>query len=339
MIDSQSGTQTPSPHSKRIPIQERSIRVGDVIVVNAYRVNRTLLTQRFAEGSYQVYETKHFFLFTRMEEPMTILVHWFAPEEIDADIGTYIMQELKPLGFVPSAERFGHVIGAMICSLAPTDPQHALHLYAINTLNLYHHLLNTSEPHVFSHSNMGAFVAWYRRICQMFLGESFLDAGCLFGFLTMLVAERIPTLKRVVGLDIQAENFPIMRAIIEEKHLDNVQFVQADLLHDDVRSFEPFDTVVALGVIEHFTEIEMYDVLRNLLAITAQRLILTVPYEITPEKIYGHQQMFNRMKLETIGSWCTQHWKGHAHYLYEDCEGGLLVVERTLVRKPDYNEE
>ena len=52
--------------------------VGDVIVVNGYRVNRASLQGRFATAGYQIHATKHFLLFIRTEEPATILVHWFA---------------------------------------------------------------------------------------------------------------------------------------------------------------------------------------------------------------------------------------------------------------------
>jgi hypothetical protein len=86
MIDPQPSAQTSIQQVRMIPIHERSVRVGDVIVVNGYRANRSSLTARFAEGGYQVHETQHFLLFTRAEESKTILVHWFAPEELTTNI-------------------------------------------------------------------------------------------------------------------------------------------------------------------------------------------------------------------------------------------------------------
>src|SRR5579875_268215 len=336
MIESQPDTRiSPRPHRK-IPIQERSVRIGDAIVVNAFHANRALLKQRFAEGGYQMHETPHFLVFTRSTAPAPVFVHWFAPEEINADLGSHIMQELRPAGFVRHADDFGLMIAAIVCSLAPTDPHHAFYRYAINTLHQYHYLLDTDMPHTSSHSNMDAFATLYRRVCQLPLGESLLDAGCLFGFLTLLVAERIPTLKRIVGLDIQSENFPIMRALVEEKRLHHVQFVQADLLEDEVKMLGSFDTVVALDVLEHFTEAQMDKVLLNLLAVTTQRLVIAVPYESEPEKIYGHQQTFTHAKLEAMGQWCVEQWRGHARYWYEDCVGGFLVIERSVTASYGY---
>jgi len=46
--------------TKKVPIQDRSVLVGDVIFVNGYGVNRTILIHRFAEGGYLARETPHF---------------------------------------------------------------------------------------------------------------------------------------------------------------------------------------------------------------------------------------------------------------------------------------
>lgn len=37
MIDNQSAWHTPAHQPKKIPIYERSVRVGDVVVINAHR--------------------------------------------------------------------------------------------------------------------------------------------------------------------------------------------------------------------------------------------------------------------------------------------------------------
>jgi hypothetical protein len=80
MTESQSTMQDKDTKTKKVSIQERSVQVGNLIVVNGYRVNRERLKQRFAEGNYQLQETAHFLLLTRSEAPSTILVHWFDPQ-------------------------------------------------------------------------------------------------------------------------------------------------------------------------------------------------------------------------------------------------------------------
>src|SRR5579864_4605727 len=135
MIDHQLGAATPTSHGKMIPIHERSVLVGDVIVVNGYRANRAALKARFAEGGYQLHETKHFWLFTRPEEPKTILVHWFAPEEMTTNIPGYLAAELKPFGLVNNSHQLGEVFAGIVGgALFPNDVQRAWNYFGANTL-------------------------------------------------------------------------------------------------------------------------------------------------------------------------------------------------------------
>jgi 2-polyprenyl-3-methyl-5-hydroxy-6-metoxy-1,4-benzoquinol methylase len=315
---------------KRVPIQDRSYTINELTGINGYLANRTLLKQRFAEGGYLLQETPHFLLFTRTAAPSTILVHWIAPEEIDADIGNRFMQELKPLGLISDAQHFGQVFGVVVCSLFPHNPQQALHLYATNTLQRYRSLLTeTNGEWNQVDSPIHAFAAVYRRVFQLCVGERFLDAGCSFGFLPLLIAEHFPYVAQVVGIDIETESFPIVQAIAEKQQLKHVHFTRADLLAEDFSSLGMFDTVTAIHILEHFTESEMYRVLTNLLQITSQRLLLAVPYEPgEPEIAYGHKQLFSREKLEAAGMWCLQQLEGPGRIAYEDCAGGLLLIER-----------
>ena len=315
---------------KRVPIKERSFTIGDLTGINGYHANRTLLKQRFSEGGYHLQETPHFLLCTRAAAPSTILVHWFAPAEIEADIGNIFIQELKPLGLLSNVQQFGQVFAVVVCSLFPYDSQRAFHLYAANTLQRYRNrLANTNSESPLSDSTIHTFAAVYRRVFQLRVGERFLDAGCSFGFLPLLIAEHFPSLDQVVGIDIETGSFPIVRAIAEEQQLKQVHFTQADLLADDFASLGFFDTVTALHILEHFNESDMYRVLTNLLQITSQRLILAVPYESNkPEVTFGHAQLFSREKLEAVGKWCLRHLEGHGRISYEECAGGLLLIER-----------
>ncbi len=316
---------------KRIPIRDRACTIGDLTGINGYHVNRASLKLRFAEGGYILQETPHFLLCTRGKGPSTILVHWLAPSEIDADIGNLFMQELKPLGLLSDAEHFGQVFGVIVCSLSPSNPQGALQLYAANTLQRYLSLLeetNTANP--LTESTIRNFAAVYRRVFDLRIGERFLDAGCSFGFLPLLMTERFPFLKDVVGLDIETDSFPTVRAIAQQHQQHQVRFLQADLPADEVVALGHFETVSAIHILEHFADIEMYRVLTNLLQLTLHRLIIAVPYEQgEPEAAYGHAQLFTPNKLEAVGQWCLEQLGGQGTMVYEECAGGLLLIERA----------
>lgn len=333
MIDNQLTAEAPVRHTRKIPIHERSVRVGDVIVVNGNRVNRTLLKQRFAEGDYHLHETGHFLLFTRAEEPKMILVHWFTPEELHTNLSHYLAEELKPFGIIVSNQVLGELMTGIVGgTLYPEDVRKAWNYFGANTLQRLLTLVSTTmTPHLPDYGSLGASATLYQRIIELSVGERFLDAACNGGYFPLLLAERIPFVSEVVGVDIDAEVFKVAQELAKERHLINVRFVRADLLAKDFCAIGIFDTVTALHVLEHFTEAEMYHVLANLLKVTAHRLVVAVPYELgEPSPAYDHKQLFTQTKLEAVGAWCIKQLQGAARMWYEGISptGGLLLLER-----------
>jgi Methyltransferase domain len=316
---------------KQVPIQEKSIVVGNFIIVNGYRVSLSSLKKRFVEGGYQVHETPHFLLLLRDEAPSVIVVHWFAPEEIDADVKHYLTQELKPYGIITQSRYYGEILGGIVSSLFPDDVRRAWRYFGANTLQRFLTFLATAfTPPLPDYATIGMFATLYQRVLELRVGSRFLDAGCASGFLPLLVAERIPFLTEIVGADLNAAAFETAQELAREKRLTNVRLVKADLLSEDFNRLGKFDTVVALHMLEHFSETDMYRVLENLLKVTSQRLILAVPYEHSePEVAYGHLQLFTRTKLEKVGLWCLEQLGGAGKMWCEDCVGGLLLIERS----------
>ncbi|MBV9230285.1 MAG: class I SAM-dependent methyltransferase [Chloroflexi bacterium] len=336
MTESQPTLQTARHKTQKVSIQKRSVRVGGFIVVNGYRVNRTLLKERFALGGYQIHETPHFLLFQRLEAPSTILVHWFASEEIDTDVSHYLVQELKPFGVIASNQHLSELLTGIVGgTLYPDDVRRAWNYFGVNTLQRLLTFLSTAgTPSLKDYGTLSASATLYQRVCELCVGEYFLDAACNGGFLSLLLAERLPFVAKAVGIDIDPNVFVVAQKLAEERHLNNVQYLQADLLAEDFDQIGRFDTVTALHVIEHFSEEDMYRVLANLLRVTSHRLILAVPYEHEhdqpqePEVAYGHRQFFSRPKLEAVGEWCLQQLQGAGRIWYEDFIGGLLLIER-----------
>ena len=319
------------PGVKQISIQERSLVVGNFVIINGYRVNLASLKQRFTEGGYQINETPHFLIFLRDEAPGVIVVHWFAPDKMDADVKHYITRELKPYGILTQSQHYGEILSGIVGSLFPDDVRRAWRYFGANTLQQFLTFLATAyTPPLPDYATVGMFATLYQRVLELRVGSRFLDAGCASGFLPLLVAERIPFLTEVVGVDIDEETFEAAKELAVEKQLKQVQFTRADLLAEEFIKLGMFDTVVALHVLEHFSETDMYLVLSNLLKVTSQRLLLAVPYEHEePEVAYGHQQIFSRVRLEDVGRWCLGQLGGAGRMWCEDCVGGLLLIERN----------
>jgi SAM-dependent methyltransferase len=242
----------------------------------------------------------------------------------------FVALELQPLGLLPTSQRYGEILAGIVGSGFPEDARRAWKYFGANTLQRFLVYLSTaSAPPYPEYTVIGSFATQYQRICELFSGKTFLDAGCESGFLPLLIAERMPFMECVIGLDIRPDMFDIAREIAEERQLHTVQFVQSDLVAEDFHAIGQFDTVAAIGVIEHFVEGDMRNVLTNLLKVTKQRLILTVPYgEETPTVFYGHEQLFTPARLENLGKWCLEQMGGSGKMWVEECVGGLLLIER-----------
>jgi SAM-dependent methyltransferase len=326
----------PSGHStrpqalRRVPIWERSVCIGDLVVIDGHRAQRALLASRLRQGGYQIEETPHFLLGRRQEAPSILLIHQFSPEQLDADLKHHLVVELRPTGLLDRSSRFGEVLAGIVASFYPQEVRRAWRFFGANTLQrLLVYLSTVLPPPPPPYTTLGCASIQYQRVCELCVGTSFLDAGCESGFLPLLVAERQPFLRRVVGLDLRPDLFPVVEELARERGLWMVSYVQADLREPSVLQVGTFDTVVALGVLEHFGEQEMYQVVQHLLTMTRQRLIVMVPYEQEPDPLYEHQQVFTRAKLEVLGAWCLQQLGGAGRLWCEDCVGGLLLVERT----------
>src|SRR5438132_7839137 len=167
--------------TRKVPFRERAFVAGNFIGVNGYRVNQTALAQLITGNGYLIHETPHFLICTQTHSP-TILVHRFAPAEIDADLGGYFMQELKPPGLLAQPQDYGDIFAAVVGSLSPVVPQRAWHLFGTNTLQRYHRLLALKGTPPQCDSPIAVFSTLYRRVCELVAGTSLLDAGCSFGF-------------------------------------------------------------------------------------------------------------------------------------------------------------
>src|SRR5258708_28608461 len=198
MIDHQPSAATSAQQARMSPIHERSVLVGGVIVVNGYRANRISLKGRFAEGGYQVHETKHVILFPRAEEPQTILVHWFAPEEMTTNVPGYLAEELKPFGLVNSNHQLGEVFAGIVGgALFPNDVQRAWNYFGANTLQRLLAFVGSSTT--LGVSEYGIFAAsavLYQRVLEFCVGERFLDAACNGGVLLTALLARGPCARR-----------------------------------------------------------------------------------------------------------------------------------------------
>lgn len=315
---------------EEIQMLERSVPVGDLFVMNGTGLNQRALKRRLLQSGYQVQETPHFFYCTREKAPATILVHWFALDDLHTNISRHLVEEMRPFGCIPNSVRLGEFMTGIVGTTFPENVRRAWNYFGANTLQRLLLFVSTAAPEILpDYGTLEASATLYQRVGELCVGERFLDAGCNSGFFALLLAERRPFVGEVIGVDIDQGIFGVAQELATTRNVSTVRYVRADLLsEDDVCALGVFDTVTALHVLEHFSEAEMYDVLRNLLHVTTQRLILAVPYEDELTVAYDHRQRFSRAKLEAVGAWCIEQLQGKARLWCEDLCGGLLLIDR-----------
>ncbi len=313
---------------------QRSLQIGGWTVMDAAGLDQRWLARRYRQRGYQVEITPHFLVCTRANPPSPILLHWCRPEQVHTGLAGYLVDELGPRGWLVDQQQLSHLMTAIVGTACPGDLCQAWRYFGANTLLHLLTFVTTATPRLPSESadisTLEFTATLYQRVLELCTGKRFLDAGCNAGFFPLLLAERRPFVEEVIGLDLDGSVFRVAEELATQRGLHVVRFVQGDLRSADLVRLGCFDTVTALHVIEHFTEAEMYQVLKHLLDVTRHHLILAVPYEERPTTGYGHRQCFSPERLRQVGQWCLEQMRGAGQLWYEDvARGGLLLLERT----------
>jgi SAM-dependent methyltransferase len=312
----------------------RAVRVGRIVAVpDADGASVAGTIDRLAARGFRVRRTPHF---THCQRPggQTVLLHRFSESTIDEDVSPLVAEELGALGVIASARDYGETLFAVVASTCPSSldcPECGrLHLdqaavwrhFSLNTLVRLRAWLDA--PGV-SASHTAVFAAIYRRILERRVGTSLLDVGSNLGHLPVLLSERAPEMT-VVGSDNRPESIASCEALAAAAGA-RVSWRLADVLAPDFVEMGRFDTVTAVHVLEHLAEEDLPAALAHLLGVTGRRLIVAVPYEETPQPLYGHRQAFTPEKLAAWGEWCVETLDARV-FTCEDVGGGFLLVDR-----------
>ena len=288
-----------------------------------------------------------------------VVVHDFAPSEIDNNIGHYVVEELLPLLIplhrsvvdhtVSEQDLFELYVGEVVRSM-DGDERRAWHLFYDNSLAALARAgrrngggTGSPAPQDF----IADFAAIYRRVADLVAevsAASVLDAGTCFGFLPMLLATGAWTRgstnggrpRHIVACDLNRALVSLATDYVQTRQVTGVRFVEADVLATDLeRELAPagqsFEVVTAIHFLEHLEPAQTGPALDALWSLTGRRLIVAVPVEAVPDPSFGHRQVFDQESLGALG----QRTGGHCRCI-ED-HGAWLVVdraaERTIQRK------
>jgi SAM-dependent methyltransferase len=252
-----------------------------------------------------------------IETPHFLIRHGFVqprfPSGISNELADHIAAELVPLGLVPDSPAFERIFVDAVLAAHP-DPVQAWTAFYGNTIR------RLRRPDPSGTGSLASFARIYAHVLSLIRGATVLDAGCCFGFLTLLAAERYPYL-RIIGADL----VPATAALagrISRAQADHARFAAADLLALPFAS-ETVDTVLAVHVLEHLPAEACRPALAQLCRVTRHRVVIAVPLEEMPDPTFGHRQVFDLPRLAGLGN--VPGWSSAVHA----ADGGWLVLDRA----------
>ncbi|MBL8251788.1 MAG: class I SAM-dependent methyltransferase [Candidatus Competibacter sp.] len=276
-----------------------------------------------------------------------VIVHDFAPDEIDNNLGYRVVTELLPLltahrhhtdsGY-GEQDLFERAVGDIVRSMAGNE-RAAWRLFYANTLNATQASAGlgaaSDAPDHRASDFIGLFGAIYRHALELIRAlpaegapPTVLDVATCFGFFPLLLARAAgESLGEVAGCDLNPALMGFANDFVAHEPALAARFGVADILAEDIeRELAPlparFDAVTALHLLEHLDLDQTEAALANLWRLTARRLIVAVPLEAEPDPRYGHRQVFDRERLLALGRTLG------GRQTYCEYHGGWLVIDR-----------
>ena len=236
---------------------------------------------------------------------------------ISNELAGHIAAELAPLGLVPDGPAFERVFVDTVQAAHP-DPRHAWSLFYSNTMRHLHH------PDPGGTGSIATFARIYEHVMSLIRGTTVLDAGCCFGFLPLLAADRDPRL-RIVGVDLVPPAVALADRISRTRG-SRARFAAADLMALPAGD-QAVDTVLAVHVLEHLEADASALAVAQLCRVARHRVVVAVPLEAAPDPTFGHVQAFDLPRLARLGA----RGEGWSPAVYA-ADGGWLVLDRDTAR-------
>jgi SAM-dependent methyltransferase len=165
----------------------------------------------------------------------------------------------------------------------------------------------------------------YRHAAELLPTTSVLDLGCGFGFLSLHLAD-LGT--EIIAADVESGALHLLQRLSDRLER------RVSVLDTDGRGVPlapgSIDAVVMLHVLEHVTDAEGTALVVEALRLARQRVVIAVPFEDRPTRLYGHVRRFGPADLYELGARTGWDYDVHEHH------GGWLVLDRPSASRTDH---
>lgn len=198
-------------------------------------------------------------------------------------------------------------------ALIPTMARDLLHTGILRTVEEFHRAVTalvTSRSgswqecwSAYYHSSIAAlargacpFSPVHDRAVDELVGDSALEVGCCFGFLSLRLARDGV---RTTACDLDPSVLRLLRTCAPDG--DSPPITACLDARGTPLAHETADTVYLIHVLEHLDEPSGWDVIRESLRLARRRLVVAVPFEEVAIAQYGHVRTFDLAALDRLG--------------------------------------
>jgi len=244
-----------------------------------------------------------------------LVLHRLRPDELDDDIAGLVAGELAGPGVVASVADFERVFTGLVRSTV-SDPITAWSTFYANTLATLRTPTAAAPLGAAPESSLAAFAPVHARALAEVVGTTVVDLGSCFGFLPLRMADEGLT---VLATDHATGTMTLLAAIARSTRRavrTAVCDARALPVADDAA-----DTVTAVHLLEHLSASQTARIVDEACRVARRRVVVAVPYEQTPDPVYGHLRTFDAEDLHTLGR------RTGRRFRVDEDHGGWLVVD------------
>ena len=235
--------------------------------------------------------------------------HNLRPGELDDDIAEPLAAALAPLA--DDHEIFARAFTGVVLTSRPEAGAAWEEFYRNSLARL---------GQAGQHGSLGwpGYREIYRHAISLLPGTSVADIGCGFGFLALHLAAHGTS---VTACDIDPGTARLLRRMAARLGRP-LQVVTGDASGPGPLASVSVDAVALLHVLEHVEEATAGALISAATRIARHRVVVAVPYETRPTRLFGHLRTINAGQLGKLGAASGWGYQVHDHH------GGWLILDR-----------